>query len=283
MATPVRLRLVQLACAMLACGAVNFGGPLVRADAQSGAASGEIVRNSSLSEPAELPSHPASDWQPSHDLATPDPQPTERALAYRRDEQVIPAAAEQSIPSATSPPVTASLPGPQRPLPLAARSKSERAAHDRAGPTTPAESLITVGGSLCVVLSIFFGVAWLTRRGMPRKQVKLPGEVIEVLGKAPLVKGQDLQLVRIGAKLLLLNITPHGCETLTEITDPLEVDRLSAICRRDHPNSVSAAFHQVLHGMGREPASGFTGDPRTAGGHTPTYSATDRRGNRYHA
>jgi flagellar biogenesis protein FliO len=122
--------------------------------------------------------------------------------------------------------------------------------------------MVTVGGSLAFVLALFFTLALLTRRGLPRGLAKLPGEVIEVLGKAPFTKGQELQLVRIGTKLLLLCVTPHGCETLTEINDPMEVDRLSSVCRRHHPQGVSAAFDQLLVNVGREPAQGFAGQPR---------------------
>jgi len=158
---------------------------------------------------------------------------------------------------------TGSSPATQKPIPLAARKSSEEKSGTRTALTRPAESLITVGGSMCVVLSLFFGLAWLTRRGMPRGIGKLPGEVIEVLGKSPLVKGQELQLVRVGARLLLICVTPGGCETLTEITDDAEVDRLSAICRAHSSTSVTAAFNQVLSGVGREPAAGFAGDART--------------------
>jgi flagellar biogenesis protein FliO len=162
--------------------------------------------------------------------------------------------------------------GDRKPIPLASRKENEKAAPAKAALAKPTESLITVGGSLCVVLSLFFGVAWITRRGLPKQLGKLPGEVIEVLGKAPLVKGQDLQLVRVGTKLLLICVTPTGCETLTEITDDAEVERLAAVCRRSNPSSMTAAFNDVLTGIGREPASGFAGAVRTP---------PDRRGGRH--
>ena len=37
-----------------------------------------------------------------------------------------------------------------------------------------------------------------------------------------------------------------GVETLTEITEPEEVDRLAGICRQAHPDSTTAAFRQVF-------------------------------------
>jgi flagellar biogenesis protein FliO len=151
-----------------------------------------------------------------------------------------------------------------KPRRLAARSNPEKKTAATASLAKSTDSLITVGGSLCVVLTLFFGLAWLTRRSQPKQLGKLPGEVIEVLGKAPLTKGQEMQLIRVGAKLLLICVTPTGCETLTEISDHNEVDRLSAICRSSSPSSMTAAFNQVLSGIGREPAAGFAGSARTA-------------------
>lgn len=160
-----------------------------------------------------------------------------------------------------------------QPRRLAPRQGDGKASAAKASLSNPTESLITMGGSLCVVLTLFFGLAWITRRGLPKNNGKLPGEVIEVLGKTPLVKGQELQLVRVGAKLLLICVTPTGCETLTEIVDRGEVDRLSTICRSNGPASMTTAFNQVLTGIGREPATGFAGSARTL----------DRRGGRAHA
>jgi flagellar biogenesis protein FliO len=74
----------------------------------------------------------------------------------------------------------------------------------------------------------------------------LPSDVVEVLGRAALGHHQHVQLVRCGAKLLLLSIAPSGTETLTEITDPDEVSRLVGLCRQSQPGSASLAFRQVF-------------------------------------
>lgn len=166
-----------------------------------------------------------------------------------------------STPSTNSPSV-AENPLARR---LAAKGAGDKkaAANSSAKANSPTQSLIHVGGSLAIVLSLFCGLAYLTKRGMPRNLAKLPGEVIEVLGKAPLSKGQEMQIVRVGGKLLVLCVTANGSETLTEITNADEVDRLCAICRREKPGSVTAVFNQVLNGIGREPARGFANEART--------------------
>lgn len=110
----------------------------------------------------------------------------------------------------------------------------------------------TVAASLALVLALFFAAAWMMKKGMPKSAGVLPGEVVQVMGRAQLSGKQFVHLVRCGQKLLLVNITPGGAETLTEITDPLEVDRLLGICAQQNPNSATAAFRDVLQQMGRE-------------------------------
>lgn len=114
-------------------------------------------------------------------------------------------------------------------------------------------SLATIGSSLAGVLGLFFLVVWIARRSVPASALALPSDVFEVLGRAPLDAKQHLQLVRVGGKLVLLSRTATGVEPLTEITDPDEVDRLTALCRQSHPQSISATFRQVFSQMSREP------------------------------
>lgn len=144
----------------------------------------------------------------------------------------------------TPDPVPLSPPSPRPTLPRLSPAK-ESSANGRSELPSP----IAVGGSLAVVLGIFFLVAWGMRRATPAGSTRLPSEVLEVLGRAPLAQRQQVSLVRCGKKLLLISTTPTGVETLTEITDPLEVDRLAGICRQGHPGSATTAFRQVLGQM----------------------------------
>jgi len=157
---------------------------------------------------------------------------------------------------ATPPPTAASSSVPlsvsrEPQLPLSAPTRS-----GHTDPTKPAGSLpalATVAGSLAVVLGLFFAFAWAMKRASPRGSVLLPAEVFEILGRAPLAGRQQVHLLRCGSKLLLVSITPAGTETLTEVTDPLEVDRLAGLCRQAHPQSATAAFREVFQQLGRRP------------------------------
>jgi hypothetical protein len=62
-------------------------------------------------------------------------------------------------------------------------------------------------------------------------------------------------LIRVGRKLVLLSVTSGEARTLTEVTDPEEVDRLAGICQQGRPGSVTATFRQVLAHCTTEPLS----------------------------
>lgn len=149
-----------------------------------------------------------------------------------------------------------------RPRALRPLSNSRRQ-HD--GETKPADALTsgdalqsgmpdlkTVAASLSLVLGLFLTAAWLLKRSLPKSAGMLPNDVVQVLGRTQLAGKQFAHLVRCGNKLLLVNITPGGAETLTEITEPLEVDRLLGICAQQNPNSATAAFRDVFQQFGKE-------------------------------
>ena len=128
-------------------------------------------------------------------------------------------------------------------------------------PAVGVPELLTTASSLAVVLGLFFLFAWIVRRAGPKGSTVLPGEVLEVLGRAPLALRQQVYLIRCGRKLILVHACPDNVETLTEITEPDEVDRLLGLCRQTQSTSATAAFRQVFQQFAGEPAaSGFLGD-----------------------
>lgn len=150
------------------------------------------------------------------------------------------------------------------PLRLAPRERSSAGAIERPAATTPLDAVGSVGGSLAVVLGLFLAVVWFSRKLSPAGSLPLPKEAVELLGRAPLGPRQQMQLVRLGNKLVLLSVSTTGAESLAEVTDAAEVERLSAICRRQQPGSSSASFTQLLTQIGNEPAPrGFVGDARS--------------------
>ncbi len=191
-------------------------------------------------------------------------QPAEVAPAGRAATphfQRSPQATAQAPPQANSSPHSRTsdtrflAPATQRPsTKLEARpdlsAPSRRQARKRTTSAWP--SLASAGGSLAVVVGLFLLVIWVTKRRSPQAGGALPKEAFERLGHAPLSNRQHVHLLRCGNKLLLVSVTATGAETLTEISDPAEVDRLHGICAAAAPGSATSTFRQLLSQLGRE-------------------------------
>ncbi|HWB11075.1 MAG TPA: flagellar biosynthetic protein FliO [Pirellulales bacterium] len=146
--------------------------------------------------------------------------------------------------------------GKSLPLPPRGSARSAEGAEQKAGrPLKPTSSILTGLAALAVVLGVFLTGAWALRRAMPSSPNRLPAEVVEVLGRTPLAPRQFAHLVRCGNKLLLVHLAPGSAETLTEITDPAEVDRIAGLCRQSHPQSTTANFRQIFQQFAKEKPS----------------------------
>lgn len=102
-----------------------------------------------------------------------------------------------------------------------------------------------IGGSLSIVIGGYLGLVWLLRKINPAGNQGIPSEVLEVVGNAPLDNRQNLQLVRLGSKLLLMIHGPDGTQPIGEVTDPAEVDHLVALCNGRTRTANSAISHAV--------------------------------------
>ncbi len=115
-------------------------------------------------------------------------------------------------------------------LPLAPRGQASTARR----PAATDDALLTTLGSLAVVLCLFFAVAWVLRRGTPHSPSGACRAKWSRSSAARRLPGRhQMHLVRCGNKLLLVAVSTAGADTLTEITDPAEVDRLCGLCRAE--------------------------------------------------
>lgn len=123
------------------------------------------------------------------------------------------------------------------------------------------ETLVVTGGGLAVSVGLLLAASWVIKKSLPRSARPLPSEVAEQLGRFPLAGKQVAQLLRVGNKLVLVAISADGAKTLTEITDPEEVQRLLATCDEHNGRGSSADFDKIFNEMTHEPArGGFFGD-----------------------
>ena len=97
-----------------------------------------------------------------------------------------------------------------------------------------------IGGSLAIVIGGYLGLVWLLRMINPAASQGIPSEVLEIVGNAPLDSRQNLQLVRLGSKLLLMLQSPDGTQPIGEVTDPAEVEHLVSLCNGKTRSATSA-------------------------------------------
>lgn len=107
--------------------------------------------------------------------------------------------------------------------------------------------------SLAIVIGGYLGLVMLLRMWNPQAAGALPREVVEVLGTSPLNSKQNLQLVRLGSKLLLLIHGPDGTQSLGEISNPNEVEHLAQICNQRRGRKAPTTFRKFGEAVGREP------------------------------
>ena len=138
--------------------------------------------------------------------------------------------AYQQVPGPTDAPREIRPVADQQLIPLPLTKQPAGGAAPQMGKKLP--PLVTGAASLGIVLGLFLLVVWSVRRGMPQGAGLLPTEAVEVLGRAPIAGRQNVHLVRCGNKIVLLNVSATSVETLTEISDPDEVERLYELCRQ---------------------------------------------------
>jgi len=80
-------------------------------------------------------------------------------------------------------------------------------------------------GALAIVAGLIFAARWLLRRWRPSGLIGAAGPV-EVLARAPVAPKQQIVLVRLGGRLVLVGTGAGAMSTLAEVTDPAEVREL---------------------------------------------------------
>ena len=130
--------------------------------------------------------------------------------------------------------------------PLELKPSSKGATGDLDKPKSSWSAALSMFFSLAVVLSFFLLVAWLVKKSQPNSFLKLPGEVVQVMGRSPMAPRQQMYVVRFGSKLLLISHQPGQTQTLCEISNSDEVQRLAGLCEANHPGSISNSFRDVL-------------------------------------
>jgi len=109
--------------------------------------------------------------------------------------------------------------------------------------------VFSVAGSLLIVIAAFFLLALLFRKVAPQGSRPLPKEAFECLGRHFLSQKQQLQVLRLGNRIVLVSVMAEGITTLAEITDPDEVVSFLGHFRRLDSNSATEIFRKTVAGI----------------------------------
>ncbi|MEM9827703.1 MAG: flagellar biosynthetic protein FliO [Planctomycetota bacterium] len=118
------------------------------------------------------------------------------------------------------------------------------------GKTSNLTPVMTVATSLGIVLSLFGGLVWVSRKyGGKGSGGTLPTELIEPLGVMQLDPRTQIRLLRLHRRLIVVSQTSAGLQTLAEITDPAEVED----CLAQVQGKSRADFQATLETFTKEP------------------------------
>jgi len=153
----------------------------------------------------------------------------------------------------------------QRRLGVATREESTQPLGPETGPSpgSLAGSALRTAGALALVVALMVGLSCLLRRAARTgggvmttlgPGGRAPSGVLSVLGRFPVGHGQQLVLLKVDRRVLLLaqqvggrrRAGGPGFSTLCEFSDPEEVASLLIKTQDEQQRSIAARFHDVL-------------------------------------
>ena len=115
--------------------------------------------------------------------------------------------------------------------------------------------MVRLAGSLGAVLVVIVAAVWAWKRFAPRSAGMFSSEHLKVVARTCVGPKQFIYLVKAPGSLLILGATQERISLLTEVKDPLEVERTLGAVEASSTGSVSRAFKSFLSGeadSGRE-------------------------------
>jgi flagellar biogenesis protein FliO len=89
---------------------------------------------------------------------------------------------------------------------------------------------------------------------------------VDVLGRRNVDSRHAVTLLRCGSRILVIGFSPQGMQVLTEMTDPVEVDFLTGLCRQSGEDT---QFTQAFLDLFRRPQSTDSATERVANPSVP--------------
>jgi flagellar biosynthetic protein FliO len=103
-------------------------------------------------------------------------------------------------------------------------------------------SLVSELWPLMVVLALIGGGAMFLKKYLPKSRLSVGSDVLRVVARTSVGPKQQLMLVKLGRRLLLLGVSPERMNALTTVDDPDQVAMLLGEAARAQPDSMTQAF-----------------------------------------
>ncbi len=132
----------------------------------------------------------------------------------------------------------------------------------------PLTELVRVAVGLGIVLALLVGTRAVLRRVIdPLGSGGRPSGVISVLARYPVARGQQLLLLRVAGRVVLLHQNRQAMTPLSEVTDPDEVASLQARIEAGSRAASVGRFQALLDRLGGQDTNRLTAQqPGGAGG-----------------
>ena len=123
-------------------------------------------------------------------------------------------------------------------------SADEKSALSRLDPRT--NGVVRTAGGLAIIMVLLVAVRSVLKRfGSPMAGGR-PSGVLQILARFPIGRGQNLVLLQLGRRIVLVYQTKTAMTALSEMSDPDEVAQLLARVEAGSSEKQSAGFHKVL-------------------------------------
>ncbi len=131
----------------------------------------------------------------------------------------------------------------------------------------PLTELVRVAVGLGIVLALLVGTRAALRRLIdPLGSGGRPSGVMSVLARYPVARGQQLLLLRVAGRIVLLHQSRQAMTPLSEVTDPDEVASLQARIEAGSRAAVVGRFQALLDRLGGQDTSRLTAQRRGGAG-----------------
>lgn len=161
--------------------------------------------------------------------------------------------AVQVLPTHHAPQESAALGMPDRAFDAGTHEGEAGVAKQGASLLDPRGSdLMQVFGALAVVLSLLFATRSILRRISGAAGGARPSGVVEILARYPVARGQQLILLKLARRILLVHQNGSAMTTLSEIVDENEVASLLARVEAGTAKKDAGTFKTIFSKFSRE-------------------------------